>query len=82
MAAVEAVAGGFHSIDVDGYADDCEAVGRMDLRPIQELVRLPTPILAEQEDPAAHLLAVGRPEGVAAELRRALATSFPQQQNM
>lgn len=32
--------------------------------------------------PAAHLVAVEQPERVAAELRRDIAASFPQQQNM
>lgn len=50
--AVAAVAADFLAIDRDGYAACCEAIARMDLRPILGSVRARTTIIAGREDPA------------------------------
>ena len=50
--AAEAVAEEFAAIDRDGYAACCEAIGRMDLRPLLHRVRAPTTVIAGREDPA------------------------------
>lgn len=51
-ATVKAVADGFAAIDRTGYAAACEAIGRMDLRPILRDIAAPTTIIAGAEDPA------------------------------
>lgn len=51
----KAVADGFIAINRDGYAAACEAIGRMDLRPILKDVAAPTTIIAGAEDPATPL---------------------------
>jgi pimeloyl-ACP methyl ester carboxylesterase len=50
--AVDAVADVFAAIDREGYAAACEAIGRMDLRPILRDIAAPTRIIAGAEDPA------------------------------
>ncbi len=42
----------FGAIDRNGYAAACEAIGRMDLRPILGSIAAPTRIIAGREDPA------------------------------
>lgn len=54
-AAVKAVADGFSAIDRTGYAAACEAIGRMDLRPILKSIAAPTTVIAGAEDPATPL---------------------------
>lgn len=50
--ATDAVAEEFAAIDRDGYAACCEAIGRMDLRPLLQRVSAPTTVIAGCEDPA------------------------------
>lgn len=50
--ATEAVAKEFATIDRAGYAACCEAIGRMDLRPLLHRVSAPTTVIAGLEDPA------------------------------
>lgn len=50
--AADAVAEEFAAIDRDGYAACCEAIGRMDLRPLLHRVNAPTTVIAGREDPA------------------------------
>jgi 3-oxoadipate enol-lactonase len=65
-AAVRAVADIFSGIDAEGYAAACEAIARMDLRPILPAITARTLIIAGREDPAtppamAEELAAGIP---------------------
>ena len=46
------VAEEFRTIDRDGYAACCEAIGRMDLRPLLHRIDTPTTVIAGREDPA------------------------------
>lgn len=50
--ATEMVAKDFATIDRDGYAACCEAIGRMDLRALLHRVSAPTTVIAGREDPA------------------------------
>lgn len=50
--AVASLARDFSGIDREGYADCCEAIGRMDLRPLLGDIVAPTTIVAGAEDPA------------------------------
>jgi 3-oxoadipate enol-lactonase len=52
---VKAVADGFLAVDRAGYAAACEAIGRMDLRPILKDIAAPTTVMAGAEDPATPL---------------------------
>lgn len=54
-ARVKAVADGFQGIDRNGYALACEAIGRMDLRPVLKEITAPTTVIAGAEDPATPL---------------------------
>ncbi len=51
-AAVKSVADIFSGIDADGYAAACEAIARMDLRPLLPAISAPTLVIAGREDPA------------------------------
>jgi 3-oxoadipate enol-lactonase len=63
---VKAVADGFAASDREGYAAACEAIGRMDLRPIRKSITAPTTIIAGAEDPATPLaMAETLREGIA-----------------
>lgn len=53
--AARAVADVFRLIDAEGYAAACEAIARMDLRPILNSITTPTTIIAGAEDPATPL---------------------------
>jgi 3-oxoadipate enol-lactonase len=48
----QAVADIFRAIDSQGYAQACEAIARMDLRPLLQQISVPTMIIAGREDPA------------------------------
>lgn len=50
--AVAAVASDFRGIDRHGYAAACEAIGRMDLRPLLGQIRTSTTVIGGEEDPA------------------------------
>lgn len=54
-AKMAAVADIFTAIDREGYAQGCEAIARMDLRPILGGIEAPTLIIAGHEDPATPL---------------------------
>lgn len=63
---VKAVADDFAASDREGYAAACEAIGRMDLRPIRNSITAPTTIIAGAEDPATPLaMAETLREGIA-----------------
>ena len=63
---VKAVADDFAASDREGYAAACEAIGRMDLRPIRKSITAPTTIIAGAEDPATPLaMAETLREGIA-----------------
>ena len=63
---VKAVADGFVAINRDGYAAACEAIGRMDLRPILKDIAVPTTVIAGAEDPATPpVMAEALREGIA-----------------
>lgn len=53
--AVKAVADVFTAIDRNGYAAACEAIGRMDLRPVLAGITAPTMVIAGAQDPATPL---------------------------
>lgn len=53
--AVKAVADIFTAIDRNGYAAACEAIGRMDLRPVLAGITAPTLVIAGAQDPATPL---------------------------
>ncbi len=56
----------FAASDREGYAAACEAIGRMDLRPIRKSITAPTTIIAGAEDPATPLaMAETLREGIA-----------------
>lgn len=65
-ATVGAVAAEFGTVDREGYAAACEAIGRADLRPILPGIATPTTIVAGAEDPAT-------PVAMAEALRDAIA---------
>ncbi|MEJ1161458.1 3-oxoadipate enol-lactonase [Prosthecomicrobium sp. N25] len=67
-AAVAAVADVFRSIDRNGYAAACEAIGRMDLRPLLGEITPPVTIIGGTEDPAT-------PPSMARALHEAIARS-------
>jgi pimeloyl-ACP methyl ester carboxylesterase len=52
---VEDVAATFSAIDREGYAQACEAIARMDLRPSLPSINARTMIIAGREDPATPL---------------------------
>lgn len=54
-AKVAAIADSFRVIDREGYAQACEAIAHMDLRPMLGGIATPTLILAGREDPATPL---------------------------
>lgn len=66
--AVAAVADVFRSIDRNGYAAACEAIGRMDLRPVLKDITAPVTIIGGAEDPAT-------PPSMSIELHQAIARS-------
>jgi len=47
-----AVRDAFCAVDREGYAAACEAIGRMNLRPLLQNIHAPTMIIAGREDPA------------------------------
>lgn len=66
--AVSAVANDFRSIDRNGYAAACEAIGRMDLRPLLGQIRTSTTVIGGEDDPAT-------PPAMAKDLHHAIAGS-------
>lgn len=63
---VKAIADGFVAINRDGYAAACEAIGRMDLRPILKDIATPNTVIAGAEDPATPpVMAEALREGIA-----------------
>jgi 3-oxoadipate enol-lactonase len=55
-ARVDEVAATFSGIDREGYAQACEAIARMDLRPSLAAIRARTLVIAGREDPATPLV--------------------------